>query len=156
MSRSRNFIFQYYNYPHTHILDQLDCKYIIYNHYTSESGQPYVEGYIAYENYIGLRALQLYLSMMSVQVANQDSWHYISKHRQGTFTEHGTIECRVKCGDKKKLRWSDILEVIQLKREEELNDQKYNYWRDQIDSAIHTFNQLNYQEEEDTDIDEIS
>lgn len=51
MSRNRNFIFTYNNYPNTDLIDKIDCKYVAYSHEVAPTtGTPHLQGWITFNN----------------------------------------------------------------------------------------------------------
>lgn len=51
MTRNRNFIFTFNNYPNTKLVDELDCKFIAYSKEVAPTtGTPHLQGYVCFNS----------------------------------------------------------------------------------------------------------
>jgi len=83
MSRHRNFVFTYNNYPDTVLVDNVDCKYIAYSKEVAPTtGTPHLQGYVSFANPKTITAVRTLLPGCHVEImlgslAQNDD--YISK-----------------------------------------------------------------------------
>lgn len=108
MSRQRNFVFTYNNYPDTKLVDELECKYIGYSkEIAPNTGTPHLQGYITFSNAKTVSAVRNLLPGCHVEVmlgSIEQNENYCSKgsdmvHRgEKPFTNDNK-------GRAEKLRW---------------------------------------------------
>lgn len=110
MSRNRNFVFTFNNYPNTELVDNLNCKYIAYSKEIAPStGTPHLQGFVAFKNAkTHAQAKRLlpgcYVAPMMGSIAENDS--YCSK--AGTLIERGEKPLsNDNNGKKEKERWEE-------------------------------------------------
>lgn len=92
MSRSRSFCYTWNNYPEGHgaILDQVQCRYIIYGREVGESGTPHLQGYVYFINAKTVQAVRRILPGCHIEIARgsfAQNHEYCSK--QGDFVARG-------------------------------------------------------------------
>lgn len=122
MSRHRNYIFTFNNYPNTELVDNVDCKYIAYSKEVAPTtGTPHLQGYISFHNPKSFKAScemlpGCRLAVMQGSIAENDE--YCSK--AGQLVERG--EKPVSNNNKGRaehLRWQRAKE---LAKEDKLDD----------------------------------
>lgn len=90
LQRGRNFAFTFNNYPSTDLVDEIDCKYIIYGKEVGESGTPHLQGTIVFPQQRTVSAVIKDLPGCHVELCIDvfASIEYCKK--EGQFTERGT------------------------------------------------------------------
>jgi len=108
MSRHRNYIFTFNNYPNTNLVDTIACKYIAYSHEVAPTtGTPHLQGYITFNSAKTFTAVKNLLPGCHVQImlgsiAENDA--YCSK--AGLLIERGEKPIsNDNKGRAEKLRW---------------------------------------------------
>jgi len=108
MSRHRNFVFTYNNYPDTKLVDELNCKYIAYSEEVAPTtGTPHLQGYVTFNSAKTLAAVRTLLIGCHVEVMlgsiaqNED---YISKVAEMVERGEKPVSNDNK-GRAEKLRW---------------------------------------------------
>lgn len=83
MSRHRNFVFTFNNYPDTTLVDNVDCKYIAYSKEVAPTtGTPHLQGYVSFHNPKTLQSVRrifigCHVEAMRGSIAQNEA--YISK-----------------------------------------------------------------------------
>lgn len=114
MSKFRNFAFTQNNYPNTELVDNIECKYIIYGKEVGESGTPHLQGFVTFASQRTLSAVIKSMPGCHVEAARtiEPAIEYCKK--EGDFTERGTPPVSPKeKGQTEKKRWKRILEAAE-------------------------------------------
>lgn len=104
--RSCNFTFTMNNYPSTKLVDEIECKYIVYGKEVGESGTPHLQGTIVFPSQRTLKSVIKKLPGCHVEIckALQASIEYCKK--EGDFCERGVAPLTQKQkGDDEQERW---------------------------------------------------
>jgi len=116
MSRNRNFVFTYNNYPNTELVDNLICKYIAYSHEVAPTtGTPHLQGFVSFSNAKSLHAVQALLPGCHVEamigsIAQNEK--YCSKEGTEELIERGVKPIsNDNKGRAEKLRWQRAREL---------------------------------------------
>jgi len=114
MTRHRNFIFTYNNYPDTKLVDELLCKYIAYSFEVAPTtGTPHLQGYVSFHNAKTVQAVRnllpgCHVSVMLGSIAQNDE--YCSK--AGYLNERGEKPItNDNKGRAEKLRWQNARDL---------------------------------------------
>lgn len=128
MSRHRNWVFTYNNYPNTDLVDQLVCKYIAYSHEVAPTtGTPHLQGYISFASAKTLAAVRkllpgCHLESMIGSIAENDI--YCSK--AGLLIERGEKPLsNDNRGRAERLRWQRARELAKEGKLDEIDADIY-------------------------------
>jgi Putative viral replication protein/RNA helicase len=124
MSRSCNFTFTYNNYPDTSLVDELECRYIVYGKEIGASGTPHLQGTVMFPLQHTVSSVIKKLPGLHIEVckALDQSMAYCKK--DGDFTERGTPPIsKDSQGKGEKRRWGDIRVACEEGRFDELPDE---------------------------------
>lgn len=114
MSRSRNFTFTQNNYPNTELVDNVECKYIIYGKEVGASGTPHLQGFITFRNQKTLKAAIKVLPGCHVEVAKTVHAAIEYCKKDGDFTERGDKPMtQAEKGETEQVRWKRVREAAE-------------------------------------------
>lgn len=114
MSRSRTFTFTMNNYKDTNLVDNIDCKYVIYGKEVGEQGTPHLQGTIVFDNARRLAAVIKDMPGCHIEVCRsvQHSIEYCKK--EGDWKERGAPPKTAKeGGEMEQERWKRIREAAE-------------------------------------------
>lgn len=86
---SRNFAFTQNNYSDTVLVDNLECKYIVYGREVGESGTPHLQGHVCFQNAHSLKSIIKKMPGCHVEVARCAFKSVAYCKKGGDFTERG-------------------------------------------------------------------
>jgi len=89
MSRSRNFTFTQNNYPDTSMVDEVECRYIVYGKEVGASGTPHLQGTIVFHNAKTETTVRKILRGCHIEICKDLNASIIYCKKEGDFTERG-------------------------------------------------------------------
>ncbi len=125
MSQSRNFVFTMNNYEDTKLVDELDCRYIIYGKEVGASGTPHLQGAVVFKSARRLPAVIKKMPGCHVEMMHgrlEQAVEYCMK--DGDWTERGDKpKSQSEKGAGEKRRWKEIREAAEEGRYEDIDDE---------------------------------
>lgn len=121
--KCRNFTFTFNNYPSTELVDEIDCKYIIYGKEEGKEGTPHLQGTIIFDNPRYLTAVIYSLPGCHIEICRNvhASIEYCKK--EGNFTERGVPpQTNKEKGEGEKRRWGEIRVAAEEGRNDDIPD----------------------------------
>jgi len=120
---ARNFTFTINNYEDTQLVDNIDCKYIIYGKEKGESGTPHLQGVVVFHDKIRETAVRKKIPGAHIEIAKILTAAIEYCKKEGDWTERGDRPCTpVEKGAIEKRKWGEIRVACEEGRFEDLPD----------------------------------
>lgn len=126
MSRSSNFTFTYNNYPNTSLIDELDCRYVIYGKEVGESGTPHLQGFVVFPTQRSIKSVIDKLPGCHIEIARSAPASIEYCKKDGDFTERGNPPVSQKRkGEMESERWDLARKAAKEGRFEDIPSEIY-------------------------------
>ena len=116
MTRVRNFVFTWNNYPddHDEKLKAITAKYIVYGKETSKTGTPHLQGTIIFKTLKSEKQVRQLMPGCHIEPCADIFASITYCKKDNVWTEHGTPpKTKTQIGEDEQDRWKNILEAAQ-------------------------------------------
>lgn len=131
MSRSRNYVFTFNNYPDLSLVENLDCRYVIAGREVGESGTPHLQGFVSFSSAKTFNAAKMLLPGCHIEKAKtvRAAIDYCRKEDPEPYERGDPPMTQKQKGDCEKRRWSDAFEAAKEGRFDDIDsDLRIRYY----------------------------